>query len=619
MCTEDVDPVRIGERAAVRRPVGLLPILLAAVIGSIGAVGFSLGLSPVVMAAEHRRPALVIVVLIPLVTAAAVARSSLRSVLVLIPLLGAAAALATWSTAGRIHGVWCVLATSAAALALRGLCTAGRSTTRSITGVVVLGAVAAAGLAWALDGAGPVPLVVLVVPAAIGLAVIGDDRLVAVGDRRIASASVSVRSSSRRALARLRAAPGRVVDRWSSCSIRVTMAVSGVLAAVLTAPIFHRLAADESTFVNGFNDFRSHLDLAAQMKWSPLRVTAPHPVFHVSVRLLGNLLGETAAVTVVLSVAVGLSIASLTWIATQPFAGRPGLSARVAPLFSLGFLFIESPAVTLQALHLLPDDSRYAAVHIWANPTEVMVLPFVFLFVVKVAELLGSERPERRLVLTTATLTVATTMTKPALTLALVPALVLLLLLRRSAGRAATGALVGAVVVPAAAIVVWQTWFLEAGNLPYGRSEFELRPFATVRSLQLGGDGPWFWLALVIVPLAVWIGRRAFLRDRTVVVTLASLGCALAILLLFEEGGIRQFDGNLAKPAYYAWVLLFAWSFRYVVVALADERATRAAGGRRPGWVTVSVVVLALLVTGGVTAWLDAVGAISVPVPRAAT
>ena len=593
-------------------PVG---IVLAAAAGCTGPLGFVLGWGPVAMDSRYRPLAGVAVIVTALVVATVVGTLAPRRAALWFPVLLTAGAVATWSSAGRVHGLWCVLATSGAALVVRTVRIAGASPTRMITGAAAIVGIVGAGLLWGTAGAGVTPLAALLISTGLGVAGVSDVRFVRWGDGAIEATVTTGRSWVDRVVSGARRTPLRLRSWLRSTGIRIPMALSGLAAALLTAPIFHRLAADESTWVNGFNDFHSHLELAAQMQWSPLRITAPHPVFHVSVRLLGNLLSEPVAVTVVLSTAVGLSVASLTWIATQPLGDRPGLSTRAAPLFALGFLFVESPAVVLQALRLLPEDTRYATVHIWANPTEVMVLPFVFLLVVKVAEVLGSARPDRRLVLTTAALTLATTITKPALTLALVPGVLVIILVGRSAGRRANWTLVGTVVLPATAIIVWQTWFLEAGNLTYGPSEFELQPLRTIQVLQLDGTSLWFWSALVIIPLAVWIGRMAFVTDRTIQVTAAALVCGLAIMLLVHEGGIRQFDSNLAKPAYYAWMLLFAWSFRYVVAALVDERTARRAGSGTPLWAAVAASVIAVLAIGGVTAWLDAIGIISIPVP----
>jgi hypothetical protein len=591
-------------------------IALGAGIGSIGPLGFTFGRGPVVLASEHRVLALVAIAAIAAITATVAGRARWRALIPSLPLLLLGGAIATWSTAGRITGAWCVLATTATTAILRvGRNNSPSPTCRAIAASGVVGT-ATAGLLWALEGPGLTPVAIVVLTIGLATILTNDARVVAAGDRIVDEATRATSTSVSRAALAVRSTPHRVRERAAHPGIRSVMAACGLFAAALTAPIFHRLATSEFNLVTGFNDVRSHLEFARAIEWSPPRITVPHPVFHLLVRALGEVVGEPAAVTLVLSAAVGLAVASLTWIGTLPFAGQPGLATRVAPLFSLGWLVAESPTAVLQSAGLLLPDDRYAPLHIWANPTEVIVLPFVFLLVVKVAEVLESSRPDRRLVVVTTLLSTGAALAKPALTVALIPATILIVgfaTFRRSISGAAARALLLAVVAPSAAILVWQTWFLENGGVPQGASEFELLPLQTLRSLRLDDERLWFWSLLVLVVVAVWIGGRRFIGDPVMRVTLTSLAMALAIMAIVHEGGVRASDGNLAKPAMFAWMLLATWSLRVVVGGAVGQQAGDCSERQRSLGSVASGATLLVLALGGFAAWLDAVGVLSTP------
>lgn len=593
----------VAARAEERRPSRFHPgaALIAAAIGWVGPAGAVLGWGPVTVWPRHHAASLATITGVAVAAATAAVLLGRRRGLLALPLLIGAGALATWPTAGRVQGAMCVLATVAAAE----LGSALRSTRRSPTSALIASSgligVVVAGVVWAVAGPGIAAVGLLSVSAVAGSLLARDRRVGAIGDPRLRHLVTS--------LGRWFADIGR---RSEQLTVGSAMAVTGVLGAALTAPIFHRLASEPAASVAGFNDFRAHLDFAEQMQWSPFRLTVPHPLFHLLVVGLRPALGEVWATTFVLSTATALATASLVWIAAAPLGSAPRLSARAAPLFALAFLLTESPSTLLQLVGLLDDESRFAAVHLWASPTETMLLPFVFLLVAKVSELLDDPAPDRRLIATTAALSLGAALAKPALTLALVPALVVLVAVDRSVHPGGRWAVTTAVVVPSVLILGWQTWFLSAGNVPQGTSEFSVKPLATLDVIRIGHGGVAFWSALVIVPLAIRVGGARYRRDRTVQVTGLALVCALMVLLVFHEGGIRGSDGNLAKPAYFSWMLLYTWSLRHVIAFLMTTPVQRSDRRGRIG-MALSAATLGALLAGGVTAWLDAVGVIRLP------
>ena len=195
----------------------------------------------------------------------------------------------------------------------------------------------------------------------------------------------------------------------------------------------------------------------------------------------------------------------------------PPASAHGHPGLALGYFLAESPTLLLIWTGVLAETTPFLAVHWWGNPTWLIALPFTLLALPMVDEFLSppatsSPHPARRWLLTA--VLVLGLVAKPALGLCLVAAVPMLLLIRR-ADRATWERAAAWIVVPTAAVVAWQIWFLRTSP----RSQFGSGwTFDPVVEPVPGWDGilsPLFWGPFVaIIVLAIWSSRGRFWRSR---------------------------------------------------------------------------------------------------------
>lgn len=411
------------------------------------------------------------------------------------------------------------------------------------------------------------------------------------------------------------------------------MAAAVAAGAVATMPVFARLTGDWSFRVLTVNDYNMHLPLAEQMADLPRQPSTPHFLFHIVVGPLSNVFDLRWTAVAVLGLSVGATCAVLvllagrgvpTGLAAWP-QDPPGLRGWASLALPAAFLLTESPAVALQAAGIVSPDAGFMPVHFYGSPTQVYMLPFALVTLVLLAivseadatEAGGPATARRRVVRVALGISaVCVTLAHPAFTLAYaVGAPAGLVAVGR--WRSATArTVVGWFVLPAVAVAVWQTWFQVTRQSEMASNSFAIDPFETAHVLGLDRMGPAFPLAAAVVVLAVVVGRSRFLRDPLVSMTLGALAVSMAILLLLVETGERATDGNLGKPGFTAWVILYLLSARFLLLelgALLRRRST--VGAPRPGWVGAFAVVAVAMVIGGVVAHLGAAGVVDLPQP----
>jgi hypothetical protein len=278
----------------------------------------------------------------------------------------------------------------------------------------------------------------------------------------------------------------------------------------------------------------------------------------------------------------------------------------------------DSPALLAAALRVGNPADWAPAVRMVLSPTDTLLIPFALITVLVLAwsiERSPDARPSTGPAL--ALVTVVGSLVKPSLLLALVPGAAAYLIVARRLDRPLAGHLARWFLVPAGVVVAWQTWFLVRGPEQFEEATIAVAPLATIRHLGLDDAGPLLISHLLVIPLALWIDRRRYLGEPAVALLLWSLVAALAILVLFDEQGPREGDGNFAKPAFVVGSLLFVVSWRFVAGHLAPALREWRSGTRPPAWVVPAVLLALTCLVAGAIGYLDAVGAVDLPIREA--
>lgn len=477
----------------------------------------------------------------------------------------------------------------------------------------------AAEVAWAAFDARPATVALLAAAAAItwGYTV-----------RPVASSTIEarVRAAATAAVTAIGRVPADVIGRRRSTTEPrhagrpgpAGETVAAVLASAAVAaswtPVLWRLSnGPPKSFVLGIDDYPRHLAAATRIEFLPFRAEVPHLLFHLLTRLTTAVLGSSVAPVAVLATATMASVLAVRHLMTLPEPSGRRIGPRAATVVAVGYFAAETPALVLHAVGAVDGTDPYLTVHWWGNPTWLMGLPFLVLILPLVDSLITSPSLPpalaRRRVAAAAVVTVLGTLAKPSLMVCLVPVLPVHLLLRR-VDRRTVRRVMGAVVVPAALIIVWQTWFLGAGRSSEFSAGFTFDPIVQP---AFGWDraGPVFWLPLLVVVAALVVTRGAFIRDPLVTLVLSCTAVALPLMLTVRETGVKAFDGNMAVPMQACTTLLVLLALRCTTnAALA---AARSAGTwRTPRTVVLGTFALAFL-AGGVVSYLDATQVVDVP------
>lgn len=533
------------------------------------------------------------------------------------------------ASAGRVAGfvaVSCAFATYAAVVEWRPV--SGRPQRAPAVALVALAAAVAAQLTWYLTNSSYGTLACCVATFLLCEAYHRAPEKVVPADRAIRHGAAWIAGLVPRGLA----SAGRVLasgaGRFAASVHRVLAidpglsrsALVGAVVALVFAPMFWGLVNTPGALVVGINDFGPHVDEARAFTLVPFRLEIPQALFHVLTAGWSSLVGDPAAPVVVLTVSMWATYVATFVLVRQGWRLRgekePGWwwPAGAAALFVL----METPTLLFMWLGWIEPTTRFFTIHVLYSPTWLVALPFALFTVATLgwvldgpSELGPGLRIDRRWIFAAAVGVGA--FAKPSLALCLIPGLATYVVLveRMEWGRAAK--IVAWVAVPGGAVIAWQMWFLSTSTSEFGSDGFTFAPISG--PIYGWSEARWaFWIPMLWLPLAAWIGRRDFLADRQTRVMACSFVYAVAIYLLFRETGPRAGHGNLGVPAQLSMTILILLAFRVVVVRAAAAVGARRDGARTPGWLPVVAVVACAFLAGGVLAVLDSTGTVDVPI-----
>jgi hypothetical protein len=245
-----------------------------------------------------------------------------------------------------------------------------------------------------------------------------------------------------------------------------------------------------------------------------------------------------------------------------------------------------------------------------------MGLPFLILLLplldAHIAAVESGRSPSRAARTTLVVTVVLGALAKPSFLVCLVPVLPFYLLLVRRGSRRVLVSTTLLVLIPAAAVMGWQTWYLGSKQSPEFNSGWTFDPIVQP-AFGWHRAGPVFWIPLIVVLWALVVTRGRFLRESSVQLVLSCMVVALPLMLCVRETGVKAADGNMAVPMQACTTLLVLLALRTCVRSV--QRRWRSAGGRSRA--TPSLVISAglalLFLAGGALSYLDAVQVVQVP------
>lgn len=439
---------------------------------------------------------------------------------------------------------------------------------------------------------------------------------------RFATVNDRVANARRSASDGLRAGWAAVVDP------RHRMVVGlAVLAAVVTAPIFWRVAVDPAVFIRGTNDLNSGRPRIDDISLVPFRLTVAHPIWFVTIALLQPVVGFAVSTTLVAVAAVAAATVIAAVWARSHWDDRPPLPWPGAVAIGASLLLLESPGAiaprTAGVFGRYPHAGEFARgtgylpLHQWATPTIVMSLPFVLLMFALVQRVVADaaaptaapararQRRDRRALLV---VTIVVSLLQPASTLVLVPAAVVRVVLTRQARPAVLKPLFGWFALPGAIICLGEVVFLSSNVSEYEQARWLFRPFWAWH--YFGLDRIAFWAVLAIVPIGLWAGRGRYLRDVSVGLSLLSLLIGLVPFLLLEQTTVASIpDADLGVLVLMSTVLLTLSTVRFLAIevqALWERRHEPDFGV--PRWTAAAAVLVLVMLCAGVVDLLAATG-----------
>lgn len=625
--------------SAVREQLRLGLVVLAAATGAVGPLLTVLGQAPVTLAAPTRPAAFLTVVAVAAVTAAWLGRASRPSPMVSVPVLLLAGALATWFTAGRVQGAWCVLATAVAVLITRVLSPRTPSPTRTLLAVVGLALAGAAGWSWARSGPGPSAIAVLGLSVAIGAVVPRSRAATTVGDRclegggnRLRSLGRWVRHAVRRGAAALRSdvvamfrsarqptrrddAPPLLLEPRPGLTRATT--VAGVLTGAVMFPLFLALVSDFSR-TSIFTDYELHMKAAGTTRLVPFTTMTPHWLFQALTALVRPVTGLQAGAALVLAGSCGLSVVVLGRLAGRRLGTDDGPAPVVAAIVGTVAFWLDSPTAFLNAIGWLSPARPFAPFHAWGSPTDTLAFPLTLLLILAVVRFVDEEGPSwfrltpARLALAAAA--VATLLSKPNIPMVMVGVVPIAIMLRHGwkLNRLAAAALwLG---VPTLTVLALQFRHMHVSraiaDYDPGGWGLTIDPFSFLDIWPAPQGGAWFWLSMpVVCVLGAWVLGRRFWSEPILKVAELTVLLSFVPMVILRETGMHAKDGNFMKAAFGASMVLVALT----TVELGRElwvqhspHATWSTGQRRRR-VVASAVVGVLFLIGGATVYLATV------------
>lgn len=297
----------------------------------------------------------------------------------------------------------------------------------------------------------------------------------------------------------------------------------------------------------GPNDFTGHITKATPMAfpewWQVWRPVIPHPMYHVSVRLVGHLTpgqdlilpGAIAAIAF-----AGLGGVAWAWGLRQPDADGRRMPTRTAATASFVLLAMEAPQV-LSGWSTMWGPHYFIPLFAYHSVTGLVARAFLVLVLVAFQRVLvtpddGSRAVRRSHHLLFAAAILAD-LSKPGLTLCLLAVAPFVAVVQsRRDGRslwAVARPLAQWYVAPSAVLVVLQSLIMRYQL----KDEYQLTtPIEPFRMLALfGGANPWFWLVFSLpIVLLVAYGRQ-LARDPFVELALWCTGAGLVVFSLVSS------------------------------------------------------------------------------------
>jgi hypothetical protein len=410
---------------------------------------------------------------------------------------------------------------------------------------------------------------------------------------------------------------GRLARGVRSSGLLGPTVLAAAISLLLVVPILHRFATAPPT-ADLVSDFAPHIGHAATTSIIPLSITTPfaYPAFHVLTSLVSGLTGDVAtAATVVLALAVALTAVILVWSCTLPMGERPAPGPRVGAAYAIALLVLETPLLISHMLRVGNPYDWAPTNHIYNSPTDVLVLPMALLLVVVIGRAIGTSTPGAWSRRWTGLLAALAMLSKPSMSMALVPAIPAMMI-RRKRVRDVAGFVLRAFYIPTAIVFAWQVWYVASDPQRPGAVSVSIDPLATVRIASLDRVSLFFFApAAATLGLCLWAGGRRFLRDPVVSLSMWCMGWSFVPLLLLAESGDRAADATFVKPATISWVVLNLVSWRF----LAGEAVARWRDREietLPRWIPVAAVWLVIGLVAGVVAYLEWVGVLQLPVRR---
>jgi hypothetical protein len=491
-------------------------------------------------------------------------------------------------------------------------------------------ALAVASAAWAIDAPRSLPASFLLAGAALVTAhdISPPVRRVDAAIARAVSGAVA--GAGRVALALLTWCGAIAVAACSTIARGIAIALrrehrpilwASIVAAVVTAPIFHRAIAGPFELIRGTNDIPGTLERVRWMEFFPPKIPVPHPGWSTVVKVTMPVVGEVWAVTLILALATGASTAVLITIARSFWDDRPPLRWPLAITFGLGYVLMENPAIfaprseSLWSRYLQSGTHArgqgYLPLHQWSTPTITLSMPIVFalfalvLLVVRDAEQGSPRLVSRRRML--AVLTVISTLVQPATTLAVVPALPIYLIVSRRLTRPVATTMLRAFVLPGTVVVLWQVWFLASNVSPWEQATWLWRPMWSWS--YFGLDRPAYWTPMLLGAICLWAGGRRYLADEAVGLSFLAFCVGMGPFLFLEQTGIYGVpDGDLGVPPLMAYILWFTSSLRFALLEVQRWWEQRPAAAPLPTWAIALAGLVAVMIGAGVSDLLSSGG-----------
>lgn len=390
----------------------------------------------------------------------------------------------------------------------------------------------------------------------------------------------------------------------------------GVAIAAIWSPTIWRLVHDGgSTRVLGINDYPLHVSVAGDFSLFPYVNSAPHFLFHATTAVWNLIFSLQTAAVLSVCTAVTLGFVAVVILMRQPQRTGARLPLTYAAAVTLWFYLAESPGLFAIWFGLVPASSPIYTIHWWGNPTWLAAVPFLVLTLPLLEWTISEaieESSDRRPAVLLFVVTVLGTIAKPALAIPLIPALpIYLLWVRRLTWPAARSVLL-ACALPAALLVLWQIWFLDASNASEFSSGFAVE-FIVDAPFGWSNVGWVFLFPFLPVVLAFVLVGRDFVRDRSVQLLLVCLAFAVPLMLLVNETGERASHGNFAVPAQGCMALLVLVSVRLVATRVLVAWRSRSLLDSR---VVLGIVLIlgTAYTAGGILSLLDGAGIVAIPI-----